>query len=134
MTKLELLQYLEDKDFVEKVMSPNLKEEKTEDGAKWYSVPFLEMNDTIGIYRTHDIYVIDEGLADEKAVFKDREPVATIKTENALLTQYASAIETLKGEVEEANDNYIIIKAVDRTTKEIVRWFADSDEYFKLSE
>ncbi|MCA1807406.1 MAG: hypothetical protein LC687_06135 [Actinobacteria bacterium] len=73
MTKQELLDELLAKDYINTVEEPQLMETKP-DGAKWYKVNVSETFQKVAVYRNIDFYVFDEGGAEEKAYYKDREP------------------------------------------------------------
>jgi len=78
MNKEELLVDLKNRDFIDWIGEPELLEEKP-DGAKWYSVNVREVVGKAAVYRNIHFYVINEGTKNEKAYYKDREPVANIK-------------------------------------------------------
>ena len=134
MNKSALLTYLEEKDFVAEVFEPTEVEETQ--SVTRYEVSFFEVVGTAGTLRTCEIYVANEGAAEELAVFRGEEPTQEIVTNNALLIQYAAEIASVKGKVLESNENYIVVEAyqtVGEVTSKVI-YVADADEIKVLTQ
>ena len=78
MTKQELLKDLSDKEFCDTVVVEPILQTETA-GSKWYRLTYREIVGKCMNNRSIDFYVIDEGTAEERAYYKDREPEAQIK-------------------------------------------------------
>ena len=75
MNKLELVNDLKSKDFVERLINePKLQREDF--GIKWYTQEIFEIVGESGTTRTIHFFVLNEGQPNERAVYKDRFPMA----------------------------------------------------------
>ena len=90
MTKAELLQKIEAQDWCDALVGTSELQETKPNGDKWYLQNFREINGESCIYRNIHFYVIDEGKVGERAYFKDRAPMLTIKTEDATIEAIAA--------------------------------------------
>lgn len=77
MNKQELLNDLKSKDFVEQLIDvPKLQPGDFGLGINWYTQEIFESVGNVGTTRTIHFFVLNEGKPNEKAVYKDRFPMA----------------------------------------------------------
>lgn len=84
MTKQELLDDLASKEFVNYVSEPELQ--VTELGIKIYRISFFEQVDTVGMIRSVNFYVKDEGKDTEIACYQNQEPSQSVQ-DNATIQE-----------------------------------------------
>ena len=75
MNKQELLNDLESKDFVEQLIGES-KLQREDFGIKWYTQEIFEIAGEAGTTRTIHFFVLYEGTLKERAIYKDRFPIA----------------------------------------------------------
>jgi len=86
MNKQELINDLKGRDFVEQLINePKLQRDDL--GVKWYTQEIFESVGNVGTTRTIHFFVLNEGEANEKAVYKDRFPMAQSK-DYATVSEY----------------------------------------------
>jgi len=77
MNKQELINDLKSKDFVEQLIGEAKKQPGDFGlGVSWYTQEIFESVGNVGTTRTIHFFVLNEGKSNEKAVYKDRFPMA----------------------------------------------------------
>jgi len=80
MNKQELINDLKGKDFVEQLIGEAKKQPGDFGlGVSWYTQEIFESVGNVGTTRTIHFFVLNEGESNEKAVYKDRFPMAQSK-------------------------------------------------------
>lgn len=110
MNKQELVNDLKSKDFVEQLINePKLQREDF--GVKWYTQEIFEIVGNAGTTRTIHFFVLNEGTAEEKAVYKDRIPEKQSRGE-LFKNKIQDKLSLINGKIEEINEDgkYAIVK------------------------